>query len=66
VLLEATANATDQIRASEQKLAEEFRKLGKTVVEVDRAAFRAAALPLHNDGSGGWSQAEYEALQALQ
>ena len=40
-----------QIRASEQKLADEFRKLGKTVVEVDRAAFRAAALPLHNDGS---------------
>jgi hypothetical protein len=35
------------------------------VVEVDRAAFRAAALPLHNDGSGGWSQAEYDALQAL-
>jgi tripartite ATP-independent transporter DctP family solute receptor len=66
VLIEAAAKATDQIRASEQKLAEEFRKLGKTVVEVDRAAFRAAALPLHNDGSGGWSKAEYDALQALQ
>jgi hypothetical protein len=47
------------IRASEQKLVDEFKKLGKNVVEVDRAAFRAAALPLHNDGSGGWSQAEY-------
>jgi tripartite ATP-independent transporter DctP family solute receptor len=65
VLIEAAAKATDQIRASEQKLADEFRKLGKTVVEVDRAAFRAAALPLHNDGSGGWSKAEYDALQAL-
>ncbi len=65
VLMQAAANATDQIRASEQKLADEFRKLGKNVVEVDRAAFRAAALPLHNDGSGGWSQAEYDALQAL-
>jgi tripartite ATP-independent transporter DctP family solute receptor len=65
VLIQAAANATDQIRASEQKLADEFRKLGKNVVEVDRAAFRAAALPLHNDGSGGWSQAEYDALQAL-
>ena len=54
-----------QIRASEQKLADEFRKLGKTVVEVDREAFRAAAIPLHNDGSGGWSKAEYDALQAL-
>jgi tripartite ATP-independent transporter DctP family solute receptor len=65
VLSQAAVKATDQIRASEQKLADDFRKLGKNVVEVDRAAFRAAALPLHNDGSGGWSQAEYDALQAL-
>jgi tripartite ATP-independent transporter DctP family solute receptor len=64
-LVEAASRATNQIRASEQKTAEELRKLGKTVVEPDRAAFRAAALPLHNDGSGGWSQAEYDALQAL-
>jgi tripartite ATP-independent transporter DctP family solute receptor len=65
VLSEAANKATNQIRTSEQKLADEFKKLGKTVVEPDRAAFRAAALPLHNDGSGGWSQAEYDALQAL-
>ena len=63
--LRAAAKATDQIRLSEQKLADEFRKLGKTVVEVDREAFRTAALPLHNDGSGGWSKTEYDALQAL-
>jgi tripartite ATP-independent transporter DctP family solute receptor len=65
VLVEAASRATNQIRASEQKTADELRKLGKIVVEPDRAAFRAAALPLHNDGSGGWSQAEYDALQAL-
>jgi tripartite ATP-independent transporter DctP family solute receptor len=65
VLSEAAAKATKQIRDSEQKTADELRKLGKTVVEVDRAAFRQAALPLHNDGSGGWSQAEYDALQAI-
>jgi len=67
VLMQAAAKATDQIRASEQKLAEEFRKLGKTVVEVDRDAFRKAALPLHNDpnSGAGWTKAEYEALQAL-
>ncbi|MEA2931027.1 MAG: hypothetical protein QOG38_3455 [Hyphomicrobiales bacterium] len=65
VLTQAADKATKQIRDSEQKLAEEFRKLGKTVIEPDRAAFRAAALPLHNDGSGGWSKAEYDALQAL-
>jgi tripartite ATP-independent transporter DctP family solute receptor len=67
VLIEAAAKATDQIRAAELKLADEFRKLGKTVVEPDREAFRKAALPLHNDaGAGaGWSKAEYDALQAL-
>jgi tripartite ATP-independent transporter DctP family solute receptor len=65
VLSEAALKATKQIRESEQKTADELRKLGKTVVEVDRAAFRQAALPLHNDGSGGWSQAEYDALQAV-
>jgi tripartite ATP-independent transporter DctP family solute receptor len=58
----AAARATDQIRAAEQ-----FRKLGKTVVEVDRAAFRNAAMPLHNDpnSGAGWSKAEYDALQAV-
>jgi tripartite ATP-independent transporter DctP family solute receptor len=67
VLLEAAAKATDQIRASEQKLADEFRKLGKTVIEVDRKPFIAAAAPLHNDpaAGAGWTKAEYDALQAL-
>src|SRR6266702_4053189 len=53
VLLQAAVKATDQIRTSEQKLADEFRKMGKTVVEVDRDAFRKAALPLHNDPNSG-------------
>jgi tripartite ATP-independent transporter DctP family solute receptor len=67
VLAQAAAKASDEIRASEQKLADEFRKLGKTVVDVDREAFRKAALPLHTDASAGagWSQAEYDGLQAL-
>ncbi|MGB8398060.1 sialic acid TRAP transporter substrate-binding protein SiaP [Bradyrhizobium sp.] len=67
VLVQAAANASDQIRASEQKIADELRKLGKTVVEVDREAFRRAAVPLHNDASAGagWSQAEYDSLQSL-
>lgn len=67
VLLEAASRASNQIRESEMKLADEFRKLGKTVVEVDRAAFRQAAVPLHNDaGAGaGWTKQEYDALQAL-
>jgi tripartite ATP-independent transporter DctP family solute receptor len=67
VALEAAARASEAIRASEQKTIEEFRRLGKTVVEVDREAFRKAAMPLHNDpaAGGGWSQAEYDALQKL-
>ncbi len=67
VLVEAASRATDAIRASEQTLAEELRKLGKTVIEVDRAPFIAAAMPLHNDpaAGAGWSKAEYDALQAL-
>jgi tripartite ATP-independent transporter DctP family solute receptor len=65
VLTQAADKATKQIRDQEQKLADEFKKLGKTVIVPDREAFRAAALPLHNDGSGGWSKAEYDALQAL-
>ena len=67
VLKEASARSTDQIRTSELKLADEFRKLGKTMVEVDREAFRKAAVPLHNDANAGagWSKAEYDALQAL-
>jgi tripartite ATP-independent transporter DctP family solute receptor len=67
VLKQAAAKVTDEIRASEMKLADEFRKLGKTVIEPDRAAFRAAAIPLHNDTSAGagWTKAEYDALQAL-
>ena len=67
VLKQAAAKATDAIAASEKTLAAEFKKLGKTVVEPDREAFRKAAIPLHNDASAGagWSQAEYDALQAL-
>jgi tripartite ATP-independent transporter DctP family solute receptor len=67
VLKQAAANATDAIRGSEQKLADEFKALGKTVVEPDRAAFREAAIPLHNDpeSGAGWTKEEYDELQAL-
>jgi tripartite ATP-independent transporter DctP family solute receptor len=67
VLMQAAAKASDQIRSQEQKIADELRKLGKNVVTVDREAFRQAAIKLHNDASAGagWSQAEYDAFQAL-
>jgi tripartite ATP-independent transporter DctP family solute receptor len=67
VLSQAAAKASDAIRESEQKIADELRKLGKTVVTVDREAFRQAAVSLHNDASAGagWTKAEYDELQAL-
>lgn len=67
VLKEAAARATDSIRASELTLTAEFKKLGKTVIEPDRDAFRKAAIPLHNDAASGagWTQAQYDELQAL-
>jgi len=66
-LTEAAAKATEWIEASERILAGEFRKLGMTVVEPDREAFRKAAIPLHNDASvgAGWTRAQYDELQAL-
>ena len=66
-LKEAASKATESIEASERILAGEFRKLGKTVVEPDREAFRKAAIPLHNDASvgAGWTKAQYDELQAL-
>ena len=66
-LKEAAAKATEAIEASERILAGEFKKLGMTVVEPDREAFRKAAIPLHNDASvgAGWTRDQYDALQAL-
>jgi tripartite ATP-independent transporter DctP family solute receptor len=67
VLKQAASHATDAIAVSEKTLEAEFRKLGKTVIEPDREAFRKAAIPLHNDASAGagWTQAQYDQLQAL-
>ena len=66
-LKEAASKATEAIEASERILAGQFRKLGKTVIEPDREAFRKAAIPLHNDASvgAGWTRAQYDELQAL-
>ena len=67
VFKEAAAKATDQIRAAEGVLADKFRELGNTVVEVDRGPFIEAAKPLHNDPDSGatWTKEQYDRLQAL-
>ena len=68
VFREVLAQAADRcglaIRALEQELAGWLRAQGKTVQEPDRAAFRAACVPLHNENVG-WTRAQYDRLQAL-
>jgi len=68
MLREILATAADRcgaaIRSQEQELAGWFRTQGKTVQEPDRAAFRAACVPLHNVDVG-WTRAQYDRLQAL-
>jgi tripartite ATP-independent transporter DctP family solute receptor len=67
VLAQAAGKATDAIRASEQKLPEEFVKLGKAVTRPDREAFRKVALPAHlgPEALAFWSKEQYQQLQAL-
>jgi len=67
VFQQAAARATGEIRKSEQSLAEWFKQQGKQVVVPDKAAFIAAAKPLHNDAAAGagWTKEQYDRMQAL-
>jgi len=64
---EAANRATYAIRIAEETLPAWFEQQGKTVIRPDRAAFRAAAVPLHNDpqAGAGWTREQYDRLQAL-
>ena len=64
VLGQAADRATAEIRRQEGELPEWFKAQGKTVQTPDRAAFRAACVPLHNEGVG-WTRQQYDRLQAL-
>jgi tripartite ATP-independent transporter DctP family solute receptor len=65
VLRQAADRCGAAIRTQEQELVGWFRTQGKTVQEPDRAAFRAACVPLHNDNVG-WTRQMYDRLQALE
>ena len=64
ILAQAADRCGAAIRGLEQELAAWFRTQGKTVVEPDRAAFRAACVPLHNVDVG-WTRAQYDRMQGL-
>ena len=64
VLAQAADRCGAAIRTQEGELAAWFRTQNKTVQEPDRAAFRAACVPLHNENAG-WTRAQYDRLQAL-
>jgi len=65
VLRQAADRCGAAIRTQEQELAAWFRTQNKIVQEPDRAAFRAACVPLHNENTG-WTRQMYDRLQALQ
>ena len=67
VLKEASDRATNEIRQAELALPPWFEGQGKTVQRPGREAFRAAALPLHNDAAAGagWTREQYDRLQAI-
>lgn len=67
VLREASDRVTAEIRQAELALPAWFEQQGKTVLRPDRAAFRAAAQPLHNDAAAGagWTREQYDRLQAI-
>ena len=66
LLQEAAAKCSDDIVKAEQELVSWFRDQGKTVNEVDRAAFRESVVPLHNGPDATWDQPTYDKLQAIQ
>ena len=66
IFREAAAKATDEIAASEGKLATDFEtKYKKTVVKSDRAAFQQVFLKFHNGPDATWDKALYDKVQAI-
>jgi tripartite ATP-independent transporter DctP family solute receptor len=63
---EAALKCNEEIVAQEKALVGEFEKLGKTVnKDVDRAAFREAAMKLHMGPDVKWTKEQYDRLQAI-
>jgi tripartite ATP-independent transporter DctP family solute receptor len=67
VYQQAAAKAGAAIRDSEAKLVAWFKQQNKAVVTPDLAAFRGAAMKIHNDAAMGavWTKDLYDRLQAV-
>ena len=65
VTREAAARATAQIKKREAELAEEFKKKGLQVVEVDRKSFVDAVLKSATPESMGFSKSDYDKIVAI-
>ena len=65
VAREAATRATAQIKKREAELADEFKKKGLQVVEVDRKSFVDAVLKNSTPESMGFSKADYDKIIAI-
>jgi len=65
VMLEAAANATNDIKKREGELADEFRKKGVNVHAVDKKSFQDAIMKSVPMESMGYSKADWDRIQAI-
>ena len=65
VTREAAARATDKIKKREAELADEFRKKGLQVLQVNRQSFVDAVLKGTTPESMGFSRADYDRIVAI-
>lgn len=65
VMREAAEKTGREIIASEARLVEEFKKMGKNVITVDKAAFRDAVLKATKPTEHGYRQADYDRILAI-
>jgi TRAP-type C4-dicarboxylate transport system substrate-binding protein len=66
ILKEAAAGAGKDILKAENELVQWFKDQGVNVIEdVDREAFREAAMKVHNGQHASWSKDVYDRFQAI-
>jgi tripartite ATP-independent transporter DctP family solute receptor len=65
VMQEAADKTGREIIASEARLVDEFKKKGKNVIVVDKAAFQKAVLANTKPTDHGYRQADYDRIQAI-